>query len=156
MPNNTIWSGGGGLVGWVNTKVLDETHDAGKAQGWTALIVDTNGNGKRDAYVEPNEPVDPAKDKTDRRQLLRRDGEPARRLGLGLGARVPGRGRARGSRIESAGDGDGGNLEVPGMTEASAGFSPRGMDVDRERRRVDGARQRPARRASIAASARGR
>ena len=47
--NNTIWSGGGGLVGWVNTKVLDETHDAGKAQGWTELIVDTNGNGKRDA-----------------------------------------------------------------------------------------------------------
>ena len=27
------------------------------------LIVDTNGNGKRDAFVEPNEPVDPAKDK---------------------------------------------------------------------------------------------
>ena len=52
-------AGGGGLVGWVNTKVLDETHDAGKAQGWTALVVDTNGNGKRDAYVEPNEPVDP-------------------------------------------------------------------------------------------------
>ena len=58
-PDNTIWSGGGGLVGWVNTKVLDETHDAGKAQGWAPLIVDTNGNGKRDAFVEPNEPVDP-------------------------------------------------------------------------------------------------
>ncbi len=52
--NNTIWSGGGGLVGWVNTKVLDETHDPGKAQGWTELIVDTNGNGKRDAFVEPS------------------------------------------------------------------------------------------------------
>jgi hypothetical protein len=25
--------------------------------------MDTNGNGKRDAYVEPNEPVDPTKDK---------------------------------------------------------------------------------------------
>jgi hypothetical protein len=29
----------------------------------TALVLDTNGNGKRDAYVEPNEPVDPTKDK---------------------------------------------------------------------------------------------
>jgi hypothetical protein len=27
------------------------------------MILDTNGNGKRDAYVEPNQPVDPAKDK---------------------------------------------------------------------------------------------
>src|SRR4029450_13751634 len=34
-----------------------------KSQGWTALIMDTNGNGKRDAYVEPDQPVDPAKDK---------------------------------------------------------------------------------------------
>jgi hypothetical protein len=25
--------------------------------------MDTNGNGKRDAYVEPNQPIDPAKDK---------------------------------------------------------------------------------------------
>ncbi|PYO18039.1 MAG: hypothetical protein DMD85_22220 [Candidatus Rokuibacteriota bacterium] len=34
-----------------------------RSQGWTALILDTNGNGKRDDYVEPNEPVDPTKDK---------------------------------------------------------------------------------------------
>jgi hypothetical protein len=34
-----------------------------KSQGWTALILDTNGNGKRDEYVEPNQPVDPTKDK---------------------------------------------------------------------------------------------
>jgi hypothetical protein len=61
--NNTLWSGQGGLVGWVNTKMWDETKDAGKSQGWTQLILDTNGNGKRDAAVEPNDPVDPAKDK---------------------------------------------------------------------------------------------
>ena len=34
-----------------------------KSQGWTALVLDTNGNGKRDEYVEPNQPVDPTKDK---------------------------------------------------------------------------------------------
>jgi hypothetical protein len=62
--NNTLWtSGGGQVVGWLNTKMFNETGDEEKTQGWTALIMDTNGNGKRDAYVEPNQPVDPTKDK---------------------------------------------------------------------------------------------
>jgi hypothetical protein len=62
--NETLWtSGGGPVVGWLNTKMWDATHDAAKSQGWTALILDTNGNGKRDDYVEPNQPVDPTKDK---------------------------------------------------------------------------------------------
>ena len=53
--NNTLWtSGGGQVVGWLNTKMFEETGDEEKSQGWTALIIDTNGNGKRDAYVEPN------------------------------------------------------------------------------------------------------
>jgi hypothetical protein len=62
--NDTLWtSGGGPVVGWVNTKMLDETGDMAKSQGWTALVLDTNGSGKRDEYVEPNQPVDPTKDK---------------------------------------------------------------------------------------------
>jgi hypothetical protein len=62
--NDTLWtSGGGPVVGWINSKLFNETGDAAKAQGWTALVLDTNGNGKRDDYVEPNQPVDPAKDK---------------------------------------------------------------------------------------------
>jgi hypothetical protein len=62
--NNTVWaSGGGPVLGWVNTKMYDETGDAAKSQGWTAFVLDTNGNGKRDDYVEPNQPVDPTKDK---------------------------------------------------------------------------------------------
>ena len=62
--NRTLWtSGGGQVVGWLNTKMFEETHDEVKSQGWTALVMDTNGNGKRDAYVEPNQPLDPAKDK---------------------------------------------------------------------------------------------
>jgi len=61
--NHTLWtSGGGQVIGWLNTKMFDETHDEMKSQGWTALIRDANGNGKRDAYVEPNEPLDPNKD----------------------------------------------------------------------------------------------
>jgi hypothetical protein len=62
--NETLWtSGGGQVLGWVNTKMLDETGDIAKSQGWTPMILDTNGNGKRDEYVEANQPVDPKKDK---------------------------------------------------------------------------------------------
>ena len=55
--------GGGPVVGWLNTKMFDETGDEEKSQGWTPLILDTNGNGKRDDYVGPKDPVDPSKDK---------------------------------------------------------------------------------------------
>jgi hypothetical protein len=64
--NNTLWTSGGGgagVVGWFNTKMFEETGDEEKSQGWTALILDTNGNGKRDEYVGPKDPVDPTKDK---------------------------------------------------------------------------------------------
>jgi hypothetical protein len=64
--NDTLWSsspGGQDAVGWLNTKLFDQTHDPDKSQGWTATVLDTNGNGKRDAYVEPDQPPDPAKDK---------------------------------------------------------------------------------------------
>jgi hypothetical protein len=63
--NNTLWfsNPGGDVIGWLNTKMWDDTHDEQRSQGWTALVLDTNGNGKRDAYVEPDQPVDPTKDK---------------------------------------------------------------------------------------------
>ena len=52
------------MIGWLNTKMFEETGDEAKSQGWTAVVLDTNGNGKRDEdYVEPNQPVDPTKDK---------------------------------------------------------------------------------------------
>ena len=63
--NETVWmstGGGGGNVGWINTKMLDETGDIEKSQGWTALVLDTNGNGVRDEYTEPGKPMDPTKD----------------------------------------------------------------------------------------------
>ena len=62
--NNTLWtSGGREVVGWLNTKMLDETGDEETSQGWAPLILDTNANGEQDAWVEPDQPVDPAKDK---------------------------------------------------------------------------------------------
>ncbi len=66
--DNTLWfsSGVGGLnvAGWLNRRVFDETGDHAKAQGWSPFVLDTNGNGRRDdGWVQPNQPVDPAKDK---------------------------------------------------------------------------------------------
>ena len=62
--NDTLWfSGTGQVAGWINTETLDETGDAAKAQGWSPFILDTNGNGKRDEFVEPNQPVEAVKDK---------------------------------------------------------------------------------------------
>ena len=50
--NDTLWTSAGGpqanVVGWLNTKMFRETGDEQKSQGWTALIVDTNGKGKRE------------------------------------------------------------------------------------------------------------
>jgi hypothetical protein len=56
-------TGGGPVEGWFDTKIYDQTKDEAKAQGWTVFVLDTNGNGKRDAYTEPDQPADPAKDK---------------------------------------------------------------------------------------------
>jgi hypothetical protein len=61
--DNTLWpSGTGEVAGWIDTKVFDETGDAAKAQGWAPFVLDINGNGKLDDYVEPKEAMDPAKD----------------------------------------------------------------------------------------------
>ena len=134
--NNTLWTssgGGGGAVGWLNTKMWDQTHDEEKSQGWAPFILDTNGNGKRDAYVEPDKPVDPLKDK---------------RLNIGLyGVTVsPKDGSVWGTvlgfpgavvRVVPGADPTHTALseyyEVPWNTPSAKvqGFSPRGLDIDR-------------------------
>jgi hypothetical protein len=68
---NRLWAssgvggnGVGDVVGWLDVDKFDATGDEQASQGWTPLILDTNGNGKRDeGYVEPNQLVDPSKDK---------------------------------------------------------------------------------------------
>jgi hypothetical protein len=64
--NNTLWLSSGvqgpGAFGWLNRKLFEETGDEVKSQGWSPYVLDTNGNGRRDAYVEPGQPADPAKD----------------------------------------------------------------------------------------------
>ena len=63
----TLWFSAGAaydVIGWLDVKKWEATHDDAASQGWSPFVLDTNGNGKRDlGWVEPNQPVDPAKDK---------------------------------------------------------------------------------------------
>lgn len=132
--NRTLWtSGGGQVIGWLNTKMFDETGDEVASQGWTPLIVDTNGNGRRDAWVEPNQPLDPAKDKRISTGFYAVSPAPDGSVwGSSLGfpgailRLVPGPNPSETALIEV--------YELPAVTDPKAdvlGFSPRGMDVDR-------------------------
>jgi hypothetical protein len=136
--NNTLWlssgGAGSGILGWLNTKMFDETGDEQKSQGWTAFILDTNGNGKRDEYVEPDQPVDPAKDK----RII------AGYYGIGVN---PVDGSVWGSVLRFPGAvirvNPGDNPPATTLTEifevpwnepkaAVNGYGPRGMDIDRD------------------------
>jgi len=46
--NETVYFNelGGPMVGWIDSKVYDETKDEQKAVGWCGQVVDTNGDGK--------------------------------------------------------------------------------------------------------------
>jgi hypothetical protein len=130
--NNTLWtSGGGPVVGWLNTKKFEETGDEAASQGWTALVLDANGNGKRDDYVEPNEALDPAKDKRINAGFYAVAPAPDGSVwGSSLGfpgavvRLVPGANPPETALAEL--------YELPyGEGRRNVGFSPRGMDVDR-------------------------
>ncbi|CAJ0873547.1 hypothetical protein AMST5_02519 [freshwater sediment metagenome] len=60
---NNVGQGELAVLGWVRTRKFWESRDSAQSQGWTALIVDTNGDGKRsEGYNEPGKPLDPTKD----------------------------------------------------------------------------------------------
>ncbi len=66
--DDTLWlSGSTEAVGWLNTRLYEETGDERAAQGWCPTVIDTNGDGtitkpwnepSRDGAVE----IDPARD----------------------------------------------------------------------------------------------
>ncbi len=61
--NDTLWtSGGREVIGWLDTQKFDLTGDAAVSQGWAPLVLDTNGNGKLDPWVEPGQPADSKRD----------------------------------------------------------------------------------------------
>src|SRR5207248_7922115 len=60
---NRLWTSGTGQVaGWLDTRKFDETGDAAQSQGWSTFVLDATGNGKRDDYTEPGQPMDGRKD----------------------------------------------------------------------------------------------
>ncbi|MBM4185081.1 MAG: carboxypeptidase regulatory-like domain-containing protein [Gemmatimonadetes bacterium] len=131
--DNTLWtSGGGQVVGWLNTRKFLETGDEAASQGWTPLVLDTNGNGVRDAYVEPNQPVDPTRDKRivsgfyavapapDGSVWASTLGYPGALVRLMPGAQPEQTALAELYELPLGPDG-----------QPVEGFSPRGMDVDR-------------------------
>ncbi len=153
--NNTLWTssgGGGGVVGWLNTKMWDQTHDAQKSQGWTPLVLDTNGNGKRDAYVEAEQKVTTAPSGESLGTSAAITGVPDKTKDLRLNAAFYGLAVAKDGMVWGSVLGFPGGLvrlnpgsnppetaiaeyyEVPYNNPKAKvwGFSPRGMDVDSE------------------------
>src|SRR5947199_5436985 len=122
----TSSGGGGDVVGWLNTKMFDETHDEAKSQGWTALVLDTNGNGKRDAYVEPNQPADPAKDKRVSGAFYGVTVSPADGMIWGSVLGFPG----RIVRLNPGANPPATTLAEVYEVPVAEGFSPRGLDID--------------------------
>jgi hypothetical protein len=131
--NDVLWSsfGPAGIEGWFDVKKWDQTHDEKASQGWTAFVLDTNGNGKRDAYTEPNQPIDPTKDH--RLAFTFYGDSPAPDGSVwgtvqgfpgGLGHVIPGAHPPETALTEF--------FEVPfnNPKAPAQGFAPRGMDVD--------------------------
>jgi hypothetical protein len=127
--NNTLWFSGGGaqgnVIGWLNTKMYEETGDEQKSQGWTALILDTKGDGKRGEYTEPNQPLDPSKDRRVNGAFYGVAPNPADNSIWGSALGYPG----MMIRLDP-----GSNPPATALTEIYEvpfpGYSPRGMDID--------------------------
>ena len=130
--NDKLWfTGSGPVIAWFDTRIYDRTHDEAQAQGWSPFVLDTNGNGKRDAYVGIMEAIDPAKDKRIQGGFYGVAPAPdgsvwGSVLGMpgSLVRVVPGPDPANTALSEI--------YEIPwNNPKASAqGFAPRGMDVD--------------------------
>jgi len=128
-PDQTLWvsSGGGnqGVLGWLNRRVYDLTKDEQRAQGWTPFVLDTNANGKRDEYVEPNEPVDNWKDKRIAVGLYSVAVSPSDGAVWGTVLGFPG------SVVRVVPGSDPTNTALAEIYDVPApGFGPRGGDVD--------------------------
>jgi hypothetical protein len=131
--DNTLWtSGGGQVVGWLNTRLFLETGDEEVAQGWTPLVLDTNGNGVRDDYVAADAPIEPTMDKRIIAGFYAVSPAPdgsvwASSLGYpGAVVRLE-----PGSNPEETALAEYYELPLDAAGEPIEGFSPRGMDVDR-------------------------
>lgn len=135
--NNTLWTSSGGpasgVIGWFDRKIFEETGDEQKAQGWTAVVLDTSGDGKRGEYTEPGQPTDPAKDRRLQLALYGVGANPKDGSVWGSVLGFPGWiiRMERGSNPPETALSE--IYEVPWNDQRVAvnGYSPRGFDIDR-------------------------
>ena len=141
--NDTLWfSGDGNSIGWIDTKLYDETGDEQFSQGWCPTVLDTNGDGKiTKPWNEPNRQgeleIDPSRDTrivgfgygiiaspTDDSVWISRTGPfPGRLVRLDPGDSPPETCMAEVYEPPS--------IENPNVDPMNTGFAPRGIDVDR-------------------------
>ena len=138
--NDTLWfSGDGNAIGWIDTKVYDETGDERFSQGWCPTVIDTNGDGKiTKPWNEPRaEEIDPALDTRiagfgygiiaspvdDSVWITRTAPFPGRLVRLDRGDNPPETCIAEVYEPPS--------IENPNVDPMKTGSAPRGIDVDR-------------------------
>ena len=146
--DDTLWlSGDFDVIGWVNTKHYDETGDGRAAQGWCPTVLDTNGDGRiTRPWNEPGDPIDPAHDTritgvgapnfehtsfrygiipnpVDDSVWVASPGTPGAIVRLVRGSRPP---ETCAAEIYEP------PFENPRVDPSRWGFSPRGIDVDRQ------------------------
>jgi hypothetical protein len=127
------FSGDANVVGWIKTKVWDQTRDMVKSQGFCPTILDYNGDGVIGKYTEPNEPPDPRLDRrisgssygiipnpVDGSVWYATSGPmPGRIVRIDIGSNPPATCKAE--LYEPP-------FNIPGVV---SGYTPKGIDVDR-------------------------
>ena len=135
--DDTLWfSGGGDVIGWINVRVWTRPRTSRRPRAGARTVLDTNGDGKITEWVEPRDPADPT---LDTRVVARSygivpnpvDGSiwiastqyPGRLARLDPGSNPPETCVTELYEVPSPLD--------PHIDEDDYGFSPRGIDVDR-------------------------
>lgn len=116
---------GGQAFGWVNSRILDSTGDAQKAQGWCPAYLDTNGDGKINPAVDKRIAVNGyglVINPVDNSIWMTTTGPtPGHLLRVTLGSNPPA------TCVSEVYEPPFANPKAPGVF----GYAPRGIDVDR-------------------------
>jgi len=125
--DNTMYfsAPGGQQLGWINSRVLAETGDPQKAQGWCPAYLDSNGDGTIDPAVDKRVPLNGygiiVNPKDSSVWLATTGPTPGKIVRMTLGANPPATCMAE--------------VYEPPFNPASAsgesGYAPRGIDIDR-------------------------
>ncbi len=132
--DDTLWFNplaGPGYLGWINTRMFDETGDEQASQGWCPLVIDTSGDGRiTRPWNEPNQPFDASRDTRIGGQVYGVQPSPASGEEFVIWASItdyPGY-LVRFTPGDNAPD----TCIAERFRVPEPGFGPRGLDVDRD------------------------